>query len=78
MSGPLKSRSKRYCTKIVHEGDYVAQVDVELIYTDEGWSPYLSLEAVDKLDGVREALKQCDLEAAAKLGRVYRLTRVAG
>ena len=68
--------TKRY-TRIVHEGDYVAQVDVELIYTDEGWSPYLSLEDAYKLDDVREALKQGDLEAASRLGRVYRLTRVA-
>ena len=34
--------SKKRYTKIVHEGDYVAQVEVELIYSDEGWSPYLS------------------------------------
>lgn len=65
-------------TKIVHEGDYLAQVDVELNYTDEGWSPYLSLEDAYKLDDVREALKRGDLEAASKLGRIYRLTRVAG
>lgn len=65
-------------TKLVHEGDYLAQVDVELIYTDEGWSPYLCLEDAYRLDDIREALKQGDLEAAAKLGRVYRLTRVAG
>jgi hypothetical protein len=70
--------SRKPYTKIVHEGDYMAQVDVELIYTEEGWSPYLSLEDAYKLDDVREALKQGDLEAAAKLGRVYRLTRVAG
>jgi len=70
--------SERRYTKIVQEGDYVAQVDVELIYTDEGWSPYLSLEDAYKLDDVREALKRGDLDAAAKLGRVYRLTRVAG
>jgi hypothetical protein len=69
--------TKRY-TKIVHEGDYVAQVDVELIYTDEGWSPYLSVEDAYKLDDVREALKQGDLEGASKLARVYKLTRVAG
>ncbi len=56
-------------TKIVHEGDYVAQVDVELTYTDEGWSPYLSLEDAYKLDDVREALKRGDFEAASKLGR---------
>ena len=70
--------SGKHYTKIVHEGDYVAQVDVKLIYTDEGWSPYLSLEDSYKLDDVREALKQGDLERASKQGRIYKLTRVAG
>ena len=69
--------TKRY-TKIVHEGDYVAQVDVDLVYADESWSPYLLLEDAYKLDDVREALRRGDLNAAAKLGRVYKLTRVAG
>jgi hypothetical protein len=69
-------RTKRY-TKIVHEGDYVAQVDVELTYTDEGWSAYLSLEDAYKLDNVREARRQGDLKGASKLSRVYRLTPVA-
>jgi len=70
--------SRKHYTKMVHEGDYVAQVDVDLIYADDVWSPYLSLEDAYKLDDVREALRQGDLKAAAKLGRVYRLTRVAG
>jgi len=70
--------STRHYTKIVHEGDYVAQVDVELIYNDEGWSPYLSLQDAYKLDDVREALKRGDLKTASKLGRIYKLTRVAG
>jgi len=70
--------SRKHYTKIVHEGEYVAQVEVELIYSDEGWSPYLSLEDAYKLDDVREALKQGDLAAASKLGRIYKLTRVAG
>lgn len=48
----------RQYTKIVHEGDYVAEVDVELIYTDERWSGYLALEDAYKLDDVREALKK--------------------
>lgn len=68
----------RHYTKIVHEGDYVAEVDVELIYTDEGWSPYLALQDAYKLDDVRDALKRGDLKAASKLGRIYKLTRVAG
>jgi hypothetical protein len=36
-------KKKRH-TKLIHEGQYVAEVDVELIETDEGWSPYLSVE----------------------------------
>jgi hypothetical protein len=36
--------TKRQHTKLVHEGQYVAEVDVELMETGEGWSPYLSLE----------------------------------
>ena len=63
--------------KLVHEGRYVAEVDVELVYTDEGWSPYLSLEDAGKLDEVRDALRAGDIKAAAKLARVYTLTRVS-
>ena len=29
-------------TKLIHEGHYAAEVEAELIDTDEGWSPYLS------------------------------------
>jgi hypothetical protein len=69
--------TKRYA-KIVREGDCVAQVDVDLIDADDGWSPYLSLEDAYRLDDVRQALKQGDLKAASKLGRIYRLTPVVG
>jgi len=30
----------RHQTKLVHERDYVAEVDVELIESDTSWSPY--------------------------------------
>lgn len=68
---------KKPYTKRVHEGQYVAEVDVELIITNEGWSPYLSLEDAYKLDDVREALRRGDIKAAATLARVFRLTPVA-
>jgi hypothetical protein len=68
---------KREHTKLIHEGDYVAKVDVELIDAEEGWSPYLSLDDAKKLDDVREALRRGDLKAASRLGRVYTLTPVA-
>ncbi|HTW92198.1 MAG TPA: hypothetical protein VMH22_10870 [bacterium] len=66
----------RHRTKLVHEGEYVAEVDVELVETDHGWSPYLTLEDAYKLDDVREALRSGDVRAAARLARVYTLIPV--
>jgi hypothetical protein len=68
---------KRLHKKLVHEGLYVAEVEVELIETDEGWSPYLSIEDAYKLDDVRAALRRGDIESAARLSRVFSLTPVA-
>jgi len=69
--------NKRHHTKFVHEGQYVAEVDVELITTDEGWSPYLSLEDAYRLDDVRDALRRGDIHAATRQARVFNLTPVA-
>jgi hypothetical protein len=68
--------SKTY-RKLVHEGEYAAEIDVQLIVTDDEWSPYLSLEDVYRLDKVRDALRRGDIDAAARLARVYRLVSVA-
>jgi len=62
--------------KLVHEGQYVAEVDVELIQTGSGWSPYLSLDDSYKLDDVRAALRRGDLKTASHLARVFTLTPV--
>ena len=69
--------STRQYTKLVHEGEYVAEVDVELIETDSGWSPYLSLDDAFKLDDVREALRRGDVRAASRGARLFTLTPVA-
>ena len=64
-------------TKLVHEGNYVAEVDVELLVEEpEGWSPYLSLEDAYRLDEVREALRRGDIKTAAKYSRVFSLTPI--
>ena len=55
----------------------MAEVEVELLDDDTGWSPYLSVEAAYKLDDVRDAIRQGDLESAAKYGRIYELRPVA-
>lgn len=70
----MKQRKK---SKYVHEGQYVAEIEVALIEDETGWSPYISLEDAYKLDDVRDALRRRDLASAAKLGRVYELRPVA-
>jgi len=69
--------SNRHRVKLVREGQYVAEVDVELIEDDTGWSPYLSAEDAYKLDDVRDALRRQDIKAAANLARVFELRQVA-
>ena len=68
---------KRSHTKLIHEGQYAAEVDVELIETEDGWSPYLSLEDARKLDDVRQALRLGDLKRASHIARVYQLMPVS-
>jgi hypothetical protein len=67
---------KRRRTKLIHEGKYIAEVEVELLETDHEWSPYLSVEDAYKLDDVREALRRGDVKAAAQHGQVFTLTPV--
>ena len=68
---------KRHHTKLVHEGRYVAEVQIELIDTDVGWSPYLSLDDAQKLDDVRDALRRGDVKFASRLARVFTIKPVA-
>lgn len=63
-------------TKLIREGDYVAEVDVQFSDTPEGWGPYLSLPDARNLDAVRAALKRGDIAAAGAIGRVFRLTPI--
>ena len=63
--------------KHIYEGRYVAEVDVELIEDETGWSPYLSVDDACKLDEIRAALRRGDLKSAAKQARVYELRPVA-
>jgi len=63
--------------KYIVEGKYVAEVKVTLLESEEGWSPYLSLDDALKLDAVREALKKNDIENAKKSATIYTLSPVA-
>lgn len=63
--------------KLVREGEFVAEVNVNLLETEGGWAPYLSVDDAYKLDDVRDALRAGDVKRASRLAtRVYRLTPV--
>lgn len=68
---------KRKQIRYIHEGQYAAEVDVELIETEDEWAPYLSLHDAYKLDDVREALRRGDLKAASQKARVFIMQPIA-
>lgn len=69
--------NSRHHTKLVYEGNFVAKVDIELIDSDTGWSPYISLDDAYKLDEVRDALRRGDIKTADRYASVFTLTPVA-
>jgi hypothetical protein len=68
----------RRTIKLIHQGRYAAEVPIELIEDDTGWSPYLSVDDAIKLDAVRKSLREGDVASAAKYGRVFELVPLAG
>ena len=65
-------------TRLVRQGDLLAEVHVDLLEDEGGWAPYLSLDDASKLDSVRDALKRGDLRRASELSdRIFRLTPLA-
>lgn len=63
--------------RIVREADLVAEVTIDLEFTDHEWSPFIRPADVEKLDSVRRALRAGDVGAAMKYGTVYRLMPVS-
>lgn len=67
----------RKSVELVREGKYAAEVPIELIEEEGGWSPYLSIDDARKLEAVRLALRRGDVAGAAKYGRVFELMPVS-
>jgi hypothetical protein len=62
--------------KMLREGEYYAEVEVELLEDADGgagWGPYLSLADALVLDDVRRALRNGNIAEASKCARVYRI-----
>jgi hypothetical protein len=53
-----KERVMARLKKLIHEGENAAEVEVELVESEDAWSPYLTLEDAEKLDQAREALRR--------------------
>ncbi len=62
--------------KIIRQGEYIAEIEITLTYTEEDWSPYLSPQEAEKLDNLRLALQNNDLKTASQFARIYHLTPV--
>lgn len=63
--------TKKTRTRLIKEGNYLAEVEVQLLYDIDAWSPHLSLEDVEKLDRVRLALREGNIEEAANYALIY-------
>jgi len=63
--------------KYIHEGLYVAEVEIELVDSDSGWSPTMSLRDALKLDEIRAYLHVGNLVAAVKYATVYEMRKIA-
>lgn len=68
---------KRKAVEFVQAGKYAAEVPVELIDEEGGWSPHLSLKDARKLEAVRLALQKGDIATAGKYGRIFQLLPVS-
>ncbi len=67
----------RRTVELVRVGKYAAEVPVDLIEEEGGWSPYLSFEDAKKVEAVRLALESGDLARAAKLARLFELSPIS-
>jgi len=67
----------RKSNKFIREGKYAAEVPIELHYSEDSWSPTMSLEDARKLEAVHLALRRGDIAEASRYGRVFELKPVA-
>jgi hypothetical protein len=61
--------------RFVREGKYFAEVAVDIITDEMGWSPSLTREGAEKLERVRDALRAG--ETAQQYAKVYKATLIA-
>jgi len=63
--------------KLIHQGRFAAEVEVDLIDDETGCASYLSIADARKIDAVRFALQSGRIAEAAALARVFHLQPVS-
>jgi hypothetical protein len=63
--------------RFVREGRYFAEVAVDIIKDEMGWSPGLTLEGAEKLERVRAALRAGEVKTALQYAKLYEATLIA-
>lgn len=54
----------------------MAEIKVELLDQESGWSPYINIKDAGRLDNLRRASASRDLKTAISIAKVYRLEEV--
>ena len=67
-----EDNSNRATTKLIQEGDYVAEVRIEWEHSDGARSPHRAVKNADVIGRVRQALRHDDLNEAAQHARIYK------
>jgi hypothetical protein len=73
----MSEKLRRKLTRLIHDGGYAAEVEVEIVY-DEDWVRTMPADDARKLEAVRLALKSGNIAEAAEHGRVFQLIPVSG
>lgn len=68
---------RKHGIELIREGDFIAEVEVEVTSDGGDWGPCISVSDVQKLENVRDALRRGDVTSAARLARVFALTPIA-
>lgn len=68
----MKKRQERF----VHVGDFVARLEIDLIFNEDSWTPCISLEDAKKMDKIRLLLQKGDYKSASENAEIFRLTPI--
>jgi hypothetical protein len=69
--------TRKHSIELIREGNFIAEVEIEVTADDGAWGPCLSVSDVQKLETVRDALRRGDVGGAAQYARVFALTPIA-